>query len=106
MPFITFIYKIEKRNYYGKYVFDYMSDDHEGLDDQIRPLVLDSINRFRDQKGLSPLCYIKIGILSFSVDDYIPCYSTDKEYECFDLYCEEDFSKNTKTLYVNGIQII
>ena len=37
MTFITFIYKIGKRNYYGKY----MSDDHEGLDDQIRPLVVD-----------------------------------------------------------------
>ena len=53
--FITFIYKIGKRTYYGKYVFSYMSDDHEGLDDEIRPLLLDGINRFRRQKGLSRL---------------------------------------------------
>ena len=106
MPFITFIYKIGKRNYYGKYVFDYMSDDHEGLDDQILPLVVDGINRFRAQKGLSPLDYIKIGILSFSVDDYIPCYSTDKEYECFDFYYDVDYYNRNKKLYVNGKQVI
>ena len=95
MPFVTFIYKIGKRTYYGKYIFNCMSDDHDGLDDQIRPLVLDGINRFRDQKGLTPLHYVKIGILSFSVDDYIPCYSSDKEYY-----------KTTKKLYVNGNEII
>ena len=34
MPFITFIYKVGKnyKTYYGKYCFDYISDDHEGLD--------------------------------------------------------------------------
>jgi len=102
MPFITFIYKIAKRNYYGKYIFDYITDDHEGLDDEIRPLLLYGINLFRRQKGLLPLLYIKIGILSLSIDSYIPCYSTDKEYECFDFYYEE----YEKKIYINGNRVI
>ncbi len=37
MPFITFIYKVGKnyKTYYGKYCFDYISDDHEGLDNEV-----------------------------------------------------------------------
>jgi hypothetical protein len=105
MPFITFIYKIGKRNYYGKYVSDYISDDHEGLDTEIRPLLLDGINRFRHQKGLSRLRSVKIGILSFSVDSYIPCFSSDKDYECFDFYLDGEYYGDHK-LYVNGKQII
>lgn len=98
--FITFIYKIGKRNYYGKYVSDYISDDHEGLDDQVRPLVLDGINRFRNQHGLPPIHDVKIGILSLSLDEYVPCYSSEKEIECFDFYYETE-NYETK-LYVNG----
>lgn len=104
MPFITFIYKIGKRNYYGKYIFEHITDDHEGLDDQIRPLLLYGINLFRDQKGLPRLLYIKIGILSFSVDSHVPCYSSDKEYECFDFYCEEYENKMYENkIYINGL---
>ena len=38
MPFITFIYKVGKnhKTYYGKYCFDYISDDHEGLDNEVK----------------------------------------------------------------------
>jgi hypothetical protein len=37
MVTITFIYKIKNVNktFYGKYITDYMSDDHEGLDNEI-----------------------------------------------------------------------
>ena len=38
MPFITFIYRIGNNNkvFYGKYVCDYISDDHDGLDNEIK----------------------------------------------------------------------
>ena len=38
MPFITFIYKIGNSNriFYGKYACERISDDHDGLDDEIR----------------------------------------------------------------------
>ena len=103
MTFITFIYKIGNRRFYGKYVFDYMSDDHEGLDDEIRPIVLKSINIYRQRKGLTPLTNLSLGVMSISVDGYIPCYSTKKERYVFDFYYEEfDKFDNKGVVYING----
>lgn len=104
MTFITFIYTIGKKRFYGKYVVDYLSDDHEGLDDEVRPIVLKGVNAFRAQKNLSPITSVNIGILSYSVDNYAPCYSSEKEMVCFDFYCDEqNFSR--QTIYVNGQKI-
>jgi hypothetical protein len=38
MPFITFIYRVGKnqKTYYCKYCSDYISDDHEGLDIEVK----------------------------------------------------------------------
>ena len=38
MTFITFIYKVGKnpKTYYVKYCFDYISDDHEVLDNEVK----------------------------------------------------------------------
>jgi len=104
MPFITFIYTIGKKRFYGKYVADYVSDDHEGLDDVVQPIVLKGVNAFRKQKGLSPINHVKIGILSFSVDNFVPCYSSEKEMVCFDFYCDEQ-NYYEQTIYVNGQKI-
>lgn len=105
MPFITFIYKIDKRSFYGKYVAEYVCDDHEGLDDEIRPVVVKGINAFREKKGQPPITDVKIGILSFSVDGYAGCYSSEKEIECFDFYCDEkDYCK--QTIYINGQEVL
>ena len=101
MTFITFIYKIgnNKRLYYGKYVCDYISDDHEGLDMEIRPILINGINNFRKQKGLSELDkQIYIGIISFSLEKYIPTYSSDAEINCFDFYYINE-------TYINGKKI-
>ena len=90
MPFITFIYKIGNgsRIFYGKYACDCISDDHEGLDDVIRQDVVDGINQYREQSGLSKLKskQICIGVMSLSINGYIPSYSTGKEIKCFDYY--------------------
>jgi hypothetical protein len=102
MSFITFIYKFDnKKLFYGKYFCDYISDDHEGLDSEIKPILIDGINNYRKQKGQEELNEkIYIGILSFTTNKYIPIYSSDEEIQCFDFY-HINFNHKRET-YVNG----
>ena len=104
MTFITFIYKIGKKTFYGKYVFDSISDDHEGLDDLIRDMVVKSVNTFRTQKGLAPIKDVIIGIMSYSFDNFAPCYSSEKEFSAFDFYCDEPNFYH-RNIYINGNKI-
>lgn len=104
MPFITFMYRIahNKQIFYGKYVCESISDDHEGLDREIEPILIDGINEYRKQKGLAKLNKkVFIGILSFSTSEYIPTYSSDEEIKCFDFYHKMHILKKDET-YVNG----
>jgi transcriptional regulator with AAA-type ATPase domain len=99
MPFITFIYKVGKndKTYYGKYCFDYISDDHEGLDNEVKYILKKGLNKYRKQNNVKELkSKIRIGILSFSSNQTIPTYSTDNEKKCFDFYYED------KMMYING----
>jgi hypothetical protein len=109
MPFITFIYKLAKnqRCFYGKYMTDYISDDHEGLDREIRPYVIKGINKYREKRNLQPIKKVHIGILSFVCNKIIPTYSTKKEKDCFDFYyIERDHTNNyNETIYVNGMKL-
>ena len=103
MTFITFIYKIgnNSKTYYGKYVTDYVSDDHEGLDSEVKYELINGINRYRNKKALPKLhSKIHIGVLSFSSNEYIPVYSTKNEINCFDFYFIEEGSE--KQIYING----
>ena len=103
MPFITFIYRIENndKTFYGKFVRNYISDDHEGLDLEVKPTVIYGINEYRKQKNLEELKEnVYVGVLSFSTNRYIPTYSSDEEIQCFDLYC--DLANN---IYVNGQKV-
>ena len=103
MPFITFIYRIENndKTFYGKFVCNYVSDDHEGLDLEVKPTVIYGINKYRKQKNLEELKEnVYVGVLSFSTNRYIPTYSSDEEIQCFDFYC--DLANN---IYVNGQKV-
>jgi len=100
MPFITFIYKVGKnyKTYYGKYCFDYISDDHDGLDSEVKDVLLQGLNEYRRKNNNQELkSKIIIGILSFSSNDIIPTYSTDNEIKCFDFYYNYD-----NKIYING----
>ena len=98
MPFITFIYKVTNKTYYGKYCFDYISDDHEGLDTIVQNVLLQGLNEYRKKKNIQALkSSVMVGILSFSSNDTIPTYSTENEIKCFDFYYE-----NYDKIYVNG----
>ena len=100
MPFITFIYKVGKnpKTYYGKYCVDYISDDHEGLDNEVEYILIKGLNDYRKKNNIKELkAKINIGILSFSSNNIIPTYSTDNEIKCFDFYYKYD-----KKIYING----
>ena len=100
MPFITFIYKVGKndKTYYGKYCFDYISDDHEGLNNEVKNILIKGLNEYRKKNNIPELkSKIIIGILSFTSNDIIPTYSTDDEIKCFDFYYNDDGK-----IYING----
>ena len=100
MPFITFIYKIGKnyKTYYGKYCFDYISDDHEGLDNEVKDKIIKGLNEYRKKNNIKELkSKLIIGILSFSSNNIIPTYSSDNEIKCFNFY----YDYNNK-IYING----
>ena len=101
MGFITFIYRIENNPniYFGKYCFDYISDDHEGLDNEVKYILKKGLNKFRKNNGLNKLKSkkINIGILSFSCDQIIPIYSSEKEINCFDFYYTYE-----DNIFING----
>jgi len=101
MPFITFIYKVGKnyKTYYGKYCFDYISDDHEGLDEEVKYILKKGLNEYRQKNNIKKLKskHIIIGILSFSSNQIIPIYSSDNEIKCFDFYYNYD-----DKIYING----
>lgn len=88
MPFITFMYRMEKfdKLFYGKYFCDFISDDHDGLDNEIMPSLLAGINEYRKQNGLSDITDICVGILSFSSHSCVPTYSSEADIKCFDFY--------------------
>ena len=106
MTFVTFIYRLggkrSSRTFYGKYD-GYVSDDHEGLDLEMKRLVKSGVNKYRKQNNLKPIKNIQLGILSLSYDGFVPAYSSDKEFKVFDFYMfEEDYNKK---LYINGKKI-
>ena len=100
MSFITFIYKVGKNSntYYGKYCVNYISDDHDGLDNEVKNSVIKGLNEYRKQNNIPKLkTKIIIGILSFSSNNIIPTYSTSNEIKCFDFYRSYD-----NEIYING----
>lgn len=100
MPFITFIYKVGKnsKTYYGKYCSDYISDDHEGLDNEVKYILKQSLNKYRKQNNIQKIkSKLMVGILSFSSSETTPTYSTDNEIKCFDFYKKYD-----EQIYING----
>ena len=100
MPFIPFIYRVGKnpKTYYGKCCFDYISDDHEGLDNEVRYILKQGINEYRKQNNIQKIkSKIEIGILSLSANAIIPTNSTNDEIKCFDFYKNYDGQ-----MYING----
>jgi len=105
MPFITFIYRVDDnpQTYYGKYCVESISDDHEGLDTEVKYVLIDGLKKYRHHaKNAEPRekIKVKVGILSFSSNRIIPTYSTDSDIEMFDFYYTYDAK-----IYINGKRV-
>ena len=103
--FISFIYRIGNQNktYFGKYVTEYISDDHNGLDTEVEYELRYALNEYNKMQKLPELdkkIKITIGIISFSSNEYIPTHSTNGEIHCFNFY-----RTYKNELFVNGKKI-
>lgn len=109
MTGITFIYRINgnPKIFYGKCIFNRLSDDHEGLDRAVMYNLLPAINKYRTNQGLKKLNLknIFIGILSCSSPDNYYDYSTKRESKCFDYYYTEN-KDYIASYFINGKQIL
>jgi len=66
--------------------------------------LLQALDEYRKQKNLQKLkTKIKIGVLSLSLNEYIPTYSSDDEIKCFDYY--HSYYNNETETYINGKRI-
>lgn len=90
MPFISFIYRFGRntKTYYGKYETEYVSYNHEGLNEEAKAYLIDGLNLYRKKKGLSKLKAktLHLGVISFVEENHVPVYSSDAEIKCFDFY--------------------
>jgi len=107
MPSVSFLYRVgaNPKVYYGKYVCDYISDDHDGLDNEVLPYLLKGINMYRQNGSLQPLKkkQVKVGILSCSTNSNYLDYSTRKEVYLFGFYYTR--YKDIEKIYINGKKI-
>ena len=98
MPTICFMYKMNDnpKIHYGKYVVDYISDDHEGLDVEIISIL--------EKKYNTPSIIFTVGIISCSTNFNSINYSTEKEYTFFDFYyvSHDNMHKYENILYIDG----
>ena len=105
MPFISFIYRTGRnpKTFYGKHVTDYISDDHEGLDHEVKYELLRTINLHRTKQNMPNLKekHLFIGVMSFSSNRCIPTFSSDAEIKCFDYY--RDYKGS---VYLNGVKMV
>jgi len=109
MPTVVFIYRIENNPtvFYGKYVTDYISNDHQGLDKEVFPKLIIGLNEYRKKQNLLKINEddgVKVGIISCSSKHSELNYSSLDEIECFDFYhCYSTSFKFPKNIYyVNG----
>lgn len=90
MHTISFIYRIDKSNqtYFGKYLTDNISDNHDGLDTIIRPKLTYGLNKYRRINNKNKLKQsIFIGVLSYS-NTWMD-FSSEREIKCFDFLYEQ-----------------
>lgn len=100
---ISFMYKIkdDPKTYYGKSIY-FISDIHNGLNEEIFPIVLASINKFRIKQKIELLekDEIVLGVLYACPDYKNPIdWSSRNEIKCFDYY------NYYNDIYINGVKL-
>jgi len=83
MPDITFIFRIndDLTRGYGKICLDYLSDDHEGVDLEIKPQVRSVIDKYREKHSLPPITDLHLGVIGVTDE-----YCSFEEVNIFDIY--------------------
>jgi hypothetical protein len=110
--FITFIYKIKgiRKKFYGKYdSYHCMLYNNEGLDNEVKSVLVCGLNKYRSQKGMSIITdrQVTVGILSFCQESSALTWSTDYEIKCFDFYFQDSkFTSYGPVYYINGKELV
>ena len=99
--FITFIFKLNEKIFYGKFYTDTIEPDHKGLNEVIKPYLIKGLTQHKQEhehqhqhqhqhepEQFSPE-NVRIGILSVCNHKYISIYSSKDEINCFDFYCHK-----------------
>jgi hypothetical protein len=105
MSAITFIYRLhtQSKAFYGKILLPSVSDDHKGLDNVVRSILLEGINAYRVTKKMTPIAeesQLQVGVLSLMNQQTE--HNSEEERNCFDFYAVQ---RDKMTYYVNGREI-
>lgn len=97
MAEISFIFTTPDGNTkFGKYITDWLSDDHDGLDTVIYYNVIDCWNLHLKSIGLEPIKKMKVGVIGLIKDDFCSKYDANG----FDMFIKNN-SFTTK-YYINN----
>lgn len=111
MSTICFLYRIKENPivYYGKYVTNYLQENHKGLDKEILPTFLSLYNQYRKKERESDLGEqdIHLGVISFSTHTNSMDYCSSQEISFFDFYYEEYYDTKTygRFCFVHGEKV-
>ena len=75
--FITFIYKIDSKIFFDKYITDYIPPDHNGLDVIIKSMLQRALEAYKEKYNLRRFNDVNVSILS--VCDNMLAYSSSLE---------------------------
>jgi hypothetical protein len=94
---ISFIFKINQGPIeHGKIIVDYLSDDHEGIDNEIKDFVCDVLSEYRSNKKLSSIQKLELGVLGIIKD-----WCSENEKNIFSVYID----RINKKYYCNGERV-
>jgi hypothetical protein len=87
---VAFIFRtdINPTIQYGKIKLNYLSDDHDGIDNEINPIVYESINTFMTIHSLPNITNVDIGILGVSNEWHNRCSDDEQKINIFNLYID------------------
>ena len=86
MPEISFLFRVngDCTTQYGK--LRHLSDDHNGVDVEIRPYILSALDTYMRTMGLSPITKLVLGVIGILDNETQYCSEADRDI--FHLYLD------------------
>jgi hypothetical protein len=86
MAIISFIFRVDEdpTRMFGKICLEYLSDDHEGIDREIKYKIHNLLNAYRTRKLLPKIINLDIAVIGTTNE-----FSTIEEKNMFDVYIYE-----------------